>query len=135
MHIYTIYCMHSIYGWSQPCLTLLTSCTLITYNNYITTKINSITNQWLLCNKSIAFNNTYDHAMCIHFHRPIYMTFQLDASSMQVIKLKIWNLKIWNLGGNPLIKWHMAVYQHLCPNASTTFKCLCLLSRNLRWFS
>jgi hypothetical protein len=45
MYVYTIQCTHCIYGYSQPCLTLLTSCTLIACNNYITIRINLITNQ------------------------------------------------------------------------------------------
>jgi len=95
MYIYIIQCTHYICSCNQPCLTLLRSCTLVVCNNYITTKINLITNQQLLCNKCMALSNTYDHATCIHFHHPIYMTFQL----------KIWNLKIWNLGKKPLNKW------------------------------
>jgi hypothetical protein len=74
---YKIQCTHYICGCNQPCLTLLTSCILVACNNYITTKINLITNQWLLCNKCTTLNNTYNHATCIHFHYPIYMTFQL----------------------------------------------------------
>ncbi len=69
--------MHYIYDCNQPCLTLLTSCILVTCNNYITTIINLVNNQRLLCNKCIALNNTYDHATCIHFHHLTYMTFQL----------------------------------------------------------
>ncbi len=67
--------MHYIYDYNQPCLTLLTSCTLIACHNYITIKINLVNNQQLFCNKHTALNNTYDHATCIHFHHPIYMTF------------------------------------------------------------
>jgi hypothetical protein len=69
--------MHYIYSCSQPCLTLLTSCILIACNNYITIKINLIINQWLLCIKCSILSNRYNHATCIHFHHPIYMTFQL----------------------------------------------------------
>ncbi len=69
--------MHCIYDYSQPCLTLLTNCTLVTCNNYITTRINLFANQQLFCNKCTTLSNTYNHATCIHFHRPIYMTFQL----------------------------------------------------------
>jgi hypothetical protein len=65
-------------------LPLLTSCTLVTCNNYITIRINLVTNQRLLCNKCMTLSNTYDHATCIHFHHPIYMTFQLVATSMQL---------------------------------------------------
>ncbi len=77
MYVYTIQCMHYIYDSSQPCLTLLISCTLVACNNYITIRINLVTNQQLLCNKCTTLNNTYSHATCIHFHCPIYMTFQL----------------------------------------------------------
>ncbi len=77
MYIYTIQCMHFIYNYSQPCLTLLTNYTLITHNNYITIRINLVTNQQLFCNKYVALSNTYDHATCIQFHHPIYMTLQL----------------------------------------------------------
>jgi hypothetical protein len=86
MYIYTIQCTHHIYGCSQPCLTLLTSCTLVTCNNYIIIRINLITNQQLFCNKCMPLSNTYDHAIGIHFYYLIYMTFQL---------------KIWNLNKRP----------------------------------
>ncbi len=72
--------VHYIYGSSQPCLTLSTSCILIACNNYITTKINLVINQRLLCNKCMNLNNTYDHATCIHFHHSIHMTFQLGCN-------------------------------------------------------
>jgi len=38
--LYTNECMHNIYGFGQPCLTLLTSYTMVTYDNYNMTKIN-----------------------------------------------------------------------------------------------
>jgi len=127
MYIYTRQCMHYIYGCSQPCLTLLTNCNLVACNNYITTRLNLIINQWLLCNKCTTLTNTYNHSICIHFHCPIYMTFQLIYNYYAIIfQLKIFNLKIWNLGGKPLSKWHMTIYQQICPNASTTFMRLCL---------
>ncbi len=65
-------------------LDLLTICTLIACNNYVITRINLIINQPLLCKKCMALNNIYDHITCIHFHRPIYMTFQLVVISMQL---------------------------------------------------
>jgi hypothetical protein len=77
IYIYTIQCTPYIYNYSQQCLILLTSCILVTCNNYITTKINLILNQQLLCNKCTTLSNTYNHAFYIHFHYPIYMTFQL----------------------------------------------------------
>jgi hypothetical protein len=106
MYIYTIQCTHYI-----PCLILLTSYTLITCNNYITTRI---INQRLFCNKCMGLSNTYDHAMCIHFHHLIYMTFQLICNYYAIVfQFEIKNLKIWNLGEKPLSKWHMVVYQHI----------------------
>jgi hypothetical protein len=79
--IFIQYNIHTCkYNCSQSCLTLLTSCILIACNNYITIRINLVTNQWLFCNKCIALSNTYDHATCIHFHCPIYMTFQLACN-------------------------------------------------------
>ncbi len=65
-------------------LTLLTSCTLVTCNNYITIKINLVINQRLLCDKCMTLSNIYDYATCIHFRHLIYMTFQLVATSMQL---------------------------------------------------
>jgi hypothetical protein len=129
MYIYTIQCMQCVYSYSQPCLTLLTGCILVTCNNYLTTRINLITNQWVLCNKCTILNNTYDHVTCIHFHLPIYMTFQLVCNYYATV----FQLKFWNMGGKPLNKWHMVVYQQICLNASTTFVHLRLLSRNSRW--
>jgi hypothetical protein len=37
---YTNECMHDIYGFGQPCLTFLANYTIVTYDNYNTTKIN-----------------------------------------------------------------------------------------------
>jgi hypothetical protein len=123
MYIYTIKCTHCIYNYSQPCLTFLTSCILIAYNNYITARINLVANQRLFCNKCMTLSNTYDHATCMHFHIPIYIWhFNLFATSKQLY----FKLKIWNLGKKPLSKWHMAIYQQICPNASMTFMRLCL---------
>ncbi len=39
MNIHTIECTHHRYGYSQPCLTLLASCTLVACENYITIKV------------------------------------------------------------------------------------------------
>jgi hypothetical protein len=64
-------------SFSQPYLTLLTSCILVTCNNYVTIRIIIITNKWILCNKCTTLSNTYNHAMWLHFHHLIYMTFQL----------------------------------------------------------
>jgi hypothetical protein len=96
MYIYTIQCTHYIYDSSQPCLTLLTSCILITCNNYITTRINLVTNQQLLCNKCMTLNNTYNHATCIHFHHLIYdvsTRLQLVCNYISTQNLKFRNLK------------------------------------------
>jgi hypothetical protein len=98
MYIYTIQCTLYTYGCSQPCLTLLTSCILVTCNNYIRIEINLITNQQLFCNKCMALNNTYNHATCIHFHRLIYMNFNLFATNMHLyfnLKFEIQNFEIW----------------------------------------
>jgi hypothetical protein len=35
-------CMHHVYGFGQPRLTLLINCTKVTYDNYNTTQINKI---------------------------------------------------------------------------------------------
>ncbi len=128
MYIYIIQCTPCIFYYSQPCLTLLINCTLVACNNYITTGINLIINQRLLCNKCTALSNTYDHAMCIHFHYLIYMTFQLVYNQYAIV-FQFKDLKFWQ---KPLSKKHMVVYQHIYPNASTTFMHLCLLSINPR---
>jgi hypothetical protein len=97
MYIYTIQCMHYIYSCIQPCLIFLTSWTLVACNNYIIIKINSIINQYLLCNKFTTLNNTYNHATCIQFYRPIYI-YDISSCLQLVCKyISIWNLKFKDL--------------------------------------
>jgi hypothetical protein len=49
-HLYSKMYMHHKYGCSQPCLIVFTNYTFVTHDNYITTKVNVILNQWLFCN-------------------------------------------------------------------------------------
>jgi hypothetical protein len=48
MDIYIIKCTHCRYDCSQTCLTLLANCSLITHDNYITTRVNVTPNQQLI---------------------------------------------------------------------------------------
>jgi hypothetical protein len=48
----------------------LTSCTLLTRDNNITTSVNIIPNHQLM-SQLVYGLDTYDHAMYVHFHRPL----------------------------------------------------------------
>jgi len=127
MYIHTLQCMHCIYGCSQPCLILLTSCILITCNNYITTRINLVTNQWLLCNNvwpwvthmimhmyTFPPPNIYDISTCL----------QLICNYISIKKLKF---------GQETFKQmtHGSISIYLFQTIND-FICLCLLSKKFK---
>jgi hypothetical protein len=54
-----------------------TNCILVACANLITTNVNVTPNQQLHCDY-YTIVDTYNHAMCTHFHHPLDMTFIIN---------------------------------------------------------
>jgi hypothetical protein len=75
MDIYIIECTHHKYSCNQPCLTLLTSCNLITCDNYITTKVYYSTQSTILLQMG---ENTLKCTTKIHHKSVIHSIFLVE---------------------------------------------------------